>query len=495
MPEKRVFPPYAAFLALALFVVLLRLPDIFTHFKDWDEAAMMSQAWALTRGQILYRDIFQLHAVLNIALFVPFFLLFSPDAAPHAIKLFNAVLIFGGALAVRRAAVKWLASPALALLTAFLFAACFRWGWAQSSHGEFYALLPTLWAAHILLFSKDLSPRRLFAAGLLGGVAFYLKQTALFDTAALWAIALHRSRPGRRAATAAALAGGFAAVTAVITLYFAAHGAGKTALYSIWARPVLNYAGRATGRLRLVGTIAHAYAGYFSLMFAAAAAGAYALIRRRGAALSDGDRIFIYLALWLAADLCGLILGGRFYPHYLIQLIPATVLLSVHVLRGLHVRLQATAARAFIAIALIFGLHDAAGRLASLSAAGWRTPQVAQSQAAADYVRAHTRPQDRIFVYKAENLDIFYLARRLSSNGIYMFIDMVAEHTHDAATEERKRQELLAAPPAAIIVDPRGLRFASAETFFADIIKKHYQPAATISGLRIYLRNGLEDPS
>ncbi|MFH2203530.1 MAG: hypothetical protein ABIJ96_10475, partial [Elusimicrobiota bacterium] len=137
----------------------------------------------------------------------------------------------------------------------------------------------------------------------------------------------------------------------------------------------------------------------------------------------------------------------------------------------------------------------AAGRLASLSAAGWRTPQVAQSQAAADYVRAHTRPQDRIFVYKAENLDIFYLAERLSCNGIYMYIDMFAEHTHDAATEELKRREFLADPPTAVVINPGSRHLASAETFFSAVLGKRYRPAATISGLRIYLRNGLEDPS
>src|SRR5215470_9855928 len=73
--------------------VLVRIPDTFYHFRDWDEASMMAQAWSMTRGQVLYRDVPQIHGALNIALLVPFFTILPPDAAPHAIKVFNLLLV------------------------------------------------------------------------------------------------------------------------------------------------------------------------------------------------------------------------------------------------------------------------------------------------------------------------------------------------------------------------------------------------------------------
>lgn len=499
MPEKRALSVYLPFVALAFLVFFIRLPDLFTHYHDWDEAAMMSQAWAMTQGEVLYADIFQIHPVFQIALFVPFFLIFSPDSAPHAIKALNALLIFGGALIVYRIIRNWLEKPSTALIGAILFVVGFRWDWAQSSHGELYAIFPLLAAAYLLLFAKKRTSRSLLGAGVLFGVAFYFKQTALFDAAALGLCALHRGGRKKFAMDAGRMALGFASVTALVSLYFLMQGAWREAMVSMWVRPAFSYSRLSdvgapdaflSHRIELLKTLAYAILTRFPILLAAAAVGAVPIVRRLASrkALPREEALFLYMAVWWAADILGLVLIGRFYPHYLLQLIAPLVLLSIFVVRKFHHRLRATAAHTLLILALVLGFRHAALLLPRLSTAGWRTPEVRRSLAVADYVRSRTGPEDRIFLYKVWNLDIFYLAGRLSNNGIYMFIDMVADHMHDYRLEEEKRKEFLANLPAVVLVDTKGWLFPSAEKFFKKVLREHYHYDATVSDIRVYGR-------
>ena len=67
---------------LAILVLLGRVPSLFFHHSDWDEAALMAESWAMTRGQVLYKDIVQIHPPLNFAILVPFFHVFRPEWVP-----------------------------------------------------------------------------------------------------------------------------------------------------------------------------------------------------------------------------------------------------------------------------------------------------------------------------------------------------------------------------------------------------------------------------
>src|SRR5262245_34234101 len=107
---------------LLLMVLLARVPDLFYHYQDWDEAAMMSQAWAMTRGQALYRDTIQIHPILNFAIFYPFFALLPADAAAHAIKLFNLILAAGAALGVYALGRRWTGDSRVGLLAGAMVA-------------------------------------------------------------------------------------------------------------------------------------------------------------------------------------------------------------------------------------------------------------------------------------------------------------------------------------------------------------------------------------
>jgi hypothetical protein len=141
---------------LLLIILIGRIPDIFSNFTDWDEAAMMSQAWAMTKGQILYRDIFQIHAPLNFLVFVPFFLAFKTAVAPHAIKFMNMLLIIFGALMVRKIAYRWMGDRLLACLAACVFANYFPSNNEfSSSFGEFYLIFPILLSIPLLFLNSE----------------------------------------------------------------------------------------------------------------------------------------------------------------------------------------------------------------------------------------------------------------------------------------------------------------------------------------------------
>src|SRR5262245_9332878 len=86
----------------------------------------------MTRGEVLYRDVPQIHGVLKMAIFVPFFLIFSATAAPHAIKAMNLALVLLGAFMIRGIARRWLVNEPSALLAAMIFVFALGRHWAMS---------------------------------------------------------------------------------------------------------------------------------------------------------------------------------------------------------------------------------------------------------------------------------------------------------------------------------------------------------------------------
>ena len=154
-------------------VLFARSADVFYDFDNWDEASIMAQAWAMTRGEVLYRDVPQIHGVLNLAIFVPFFSIFSATAAPHAIKAMNLALVLLGAFMIRGVARRWLVNEPSALLAAMIFVFALGRLWAMSSHGEFYTIFPTVAAAALLFFPPPRMrlPLRMLAVGALFSTA------------------------------------------------------------------------------------------------------------------------------------------------------------------------------------------------------------------------------------------------------------------------------------------------------------------------------------
>jgi hypothetical protein len=492
-------------------VLLVRIPDLPYHYMDWDEAAMMSQAWALTQGQVLYRDIWQIHPVLNFAIFWPFFSLLDPDLAPHMIKLLNLILIALGALLVRRICARWLADDSCGLLAALLFVFYFAFRWAQSSYGEFYAVFPVLLSAEWLLFSPGAAWRNCFLAGASGAVAMLFKQVAVFDLLGLYLAFLffHHSGLRGKVTSSLLLIAGIAAVFLPVGALLMSKGILHESVESMVVRPLTAYTGLIPTHGSLVGDVLVQRLILFSRNLARAAlpfcvplvlgiAGLIGALSVMGGpaawprSLSPGawsatarGAAFGALLLWLLLDLMGIACIGRFVPHYLIQLIPAMALLSAYAPGFLSKKLRAVLLCAVIVSVYAAGCTVFVQRIAKT---GWTPDRVRRSRGIADYLRANTSGKDRIFLYRVDNLDVFYLAGRLSNNGIYMFIDMFEEHSHDAKSAAERREAFLRDLPKALLVDPQGplLGCESSPRFFSQVIGAHYSLRAVVEDVEIY---------
>ncbi|MEA2247564.1 MAG: hypothetical protein QOH46_2093, partial [Solirubrobacteraceae bacterium] len=102
----------------------------------------------------------------------------------------------------------------------------------------------------------------------------------------------------------------------------------------------------------------------------------------------------VTLVAWLAAGAVGVLGGGSYWPHYLIQLVAPASLLAGAALAGIHARLRAAAVIAFAAVAII----GTAGAYAPVRNTKQRSGVVAVGR----YVRTHARPGDTQYVLWAK---------------------------------------------------------------------------------------------
>src|SRR5262249_6724057 len=208
---------------------------------------------------------------------------------------------------------------------------------------------------------------------------------------------------------------------------------------------------------------------------------------RPGAERPKGAAFFLALLIWLCSDLIGLYTVGRAYNYYLTQVAPLASLLPLFILSRLEGRAGKAVYLSFLfALALVLSA-DFAQAMLDLRSQRWVPREVRQSAAAANYIKGSTRGGDRLFVYRASNVDIFFLSQRLSPNGIYMYVDMIGQFMHDPEMEARKRTQFLANLPAVIVVDPRDVEDL-ADPFLDETLKKYYTLQTTVEGLHLYAR-------
>jgi hypothetical protein len=489
--------------------VLTRFHDLLFHYVDWDEAELMSISWAMTRGQVLYRDIPHFHPLFHFFLFAPFFRVFSPEAAPHWIKGFNLLCIVAGAGLVRRIGGErcrdfWSALAAALFFVYFLGVP----DWSLSSYGEFYALFPVLAAARLLLSPRRLSSRETLVVGMLFGTAFFFKQTAAFDAAALLAAAGFIKSPSRKEAVRSLLrlCAGFATVLGAALLYPLYHGSIPETLNSIFFKNVLAYVqsgdGASGGSLNRLSVAAFRFAyilktvagEFFSTPFRwawiallATVAGS-ALTRRVRRAPSAREPFYLpTLLLWFATAVLGLVVIGRFFTHYLIQLVPIAALILCALLANTPRIPRVALSLVFAFLFLLGGVRHFRERERSVS----RPPEsVRKSRRIASWVRKNTRPDDTVFLFGEQSLDVHYLSGRLSPNGIYMFIVMDARHTNNPAIQETSRRRLLDDPPTAIVMGTFSSERCSREArdFVTRLVNERYVLDRTVEETRLFLK-------
>lgn len=308
----------------------------------------------------------------------------------------------------------------------------------------------------------------LVLAGLLTGCAVLIKQSA-FDgglAAVLFLLVVER-RAGLRKA---ALIVGAALVPVALAAWSAPS-------FHDWWDAVVAYRGEGDSlvtdtpqhRLRLLAE---------SLPEAAKGLGLLALLAAVGWRESP-----LLARLWLGAAAVGVLGGGNFHSHYYIQLAaPLCVLAAVGVARLLAERRPlaraACGAAAAATIALTVPLWFA-GEATKVREIMPNDRHLVHSDALVSYVRAHTRPSQRIYVLWG-GADLYYLADRRSILR-YMWYRNVKTIGGALASA---RRSLSAQRPALVVLvgEPRSAD-PSGET--ARILRERYRVAARVEGVSV----------
>jgi 4-amino-4-deoxy-L-arabinose transferase-like glycosyltransferase len=322
------------------------------------------------------------------------------------------------------------------------------------------------------------APGWLLAAGLLTGCAVLVKQSAFDGGAAAAAYLVWTRRRAGIAPAAALVAAAFVPV---------AVAAATAPSFHDWWYAMVTYRDQADSIL--TGSVhARLDQAWSSAPAAARGLGALALI-----AMAGWRRWPLLGVLWLVFACLGVIGGGNFHNHYYQQLVPPLGLLAgiggAGLLRG-----PANSRRARTSIGMIAVIAVALAATAAVTVPLWfdsgdaqaRTifpddPHLRTDAAVVRYVRAHTRPGQRIFVMWAA-ADIYYLADRDPSLRYMWFRNIQAI---PGALGQAQRMLAGSHPPTLVVeINSPGSMDPSGRT--QSILSSHYRLAATVEGVPIY---------
>jgi hypothetical protein len=339
---------------------------------------------------------------------------------------------------------------------------------------ELLAAVPsTLSVLCLVLAHRRRATRYVFAAGLLAVTALLIKQSFLDAGLAglVFAVAARDGRARRLLAYAAGVAIPVAALLAWQVaaqlpdggFVYALVGFRIDALHTLAASNI-------PLRLRLEGLERPALVSGLLLVVGLALAG---LPRLRG------DRVLLAtFGAWFAGAAVGVLGGGSYWSHYLIELVPVSCVAAAVGLAGRRRVTRTVALGACTAVALI----AAVGGVVQVSA----HPPHQQAVAVGRYVRTHAHPGDTQYVMYAQANTGYYSG--LPSPYPYAWSLMVRAKPGAIAQLQsllgsaRRPTWLVKAQPARRWgLDPNGRT--------RRLIASHYRLAATVQGQRVYERN------
>ena len=391
------------------------------------------------------------------------------------------------------------------LIAAGLYSVFQPWAYGNNLalNGEVLMNLPIVWA-FVLAAGDEWTERSMLAfaaAGALIGTAFLLKQPAAIAIVPLFLYVLHPSQLRRRSAGASlgracAVGGGALLPLAVTATWFISQGTLAEAVYwTIGDHDVPHV---------FLSQMIERTALFVGVGLPLVAAAVMALWHPLWAARRV-DRL-VFTALTLVSAI-GVAASGRFFPHYYIALVPPLSLLAAPVLahawrvalpprpRGL---LLARASQVWIAAAVVvfFVQHTRQlGRLDTDTEEG-------------QYIREHTAPADRIFVWGRAPRVYLDARRRAASRYIHTF--PLTGHIFGprlAGVETRSRvhpgawanlrADFAQHPPLYIVdmeIPPDALYPAPEFPDLAAILASDYEQVATLAASVVYRRRKTAAP-
>ena len=383
-----------------------------------------------------------------------------------------AVVVITTLLAVRlagRSAAPWAALVSALLCSSLLLQAVF-------TPAELLAGVPATLSVLLLAVGLERPAdrhRALAAAGALAATALLVKQSfgaALLAGVVGIAVSCALTRPGWResiARAAAFVAGVAVIVGALIAWTWASDVPGGAVFYAVVgfrldALGAIEGGDAAERATRLV--VPFVGSGLAALL-ACAVAGI--------ARLRDQPATAAAVAAWLAGSLVGVALGGSYWPHYLIGLVPVTAVGAAALFAA-----RPRPGAAVVSIALVLVVATSVGAVLR----GAPARHASDAVAVADYLRDRARPGESAHVLYAYTSVLYY--SDLSAPFAYHWSLMM----QSAPGAESELRRLLATPrrPTWLVERHRPWAFGlDRDGLTRRLIETHYHPVGSVCGMRI----------
>ena len=471
--------------AILLLTLVLRLR--FVHVPlDRDEGTYIVLGQEVFRGAVPYRDAIEMKL-------------------PGFFYLYGLITLFGNSVEYIRVVTAlyslltviftYLLARAVANgrsgLCAALLCGIFSCGPVVQGNGsnlEVFLLLPIMAGVYLLFRGFDSGQRRYFAAsGLLLAAAVFIKTIALpvYLLPLLFLPFVRRSQRGWRAVTrdAGAYAAPGALLGLLLVVYLAANGAWDDFIY--WNFTFARAYAKSSwpvfwGRLATRGL---ATASEFLPLWVAALPGLCWLLVKRPSYKS------CFLAGLVAASVVAVCMPGKFWPHYLIPLIP-----PLSVAAGIGIAALFEGRRAFLygglpllalscypTLRLDYPYYAATPE--QVSALEFGSDVFVRAAEVARYVRKRTAPDDTIFQWGWEP-EIYVTADRRPPNRFLSHLTAVSSPDPNEAVQQLT-ESILSKRPKYIIVQA-GRERVPGYPELAGILQARYLQETTIGGYLVY---------
>lgn len=475
-------------------VLLLRIPSFFEPFAYGDEMIYLTLGEGVRQGLTLYKDVYDNKPPL----------LYLLAAVAGNVFWFKAILAFWSILTIvlfwnlakalfpNKEKLQKISTIAFALLTTLPLLE------GNIANAEVFMVGPIV-AAFLLLFTRKLNFKNIFAAGALFGVATLFKMPAAFDLPVIivyWLLTAGLKRDDLR-------------ITARRSLYLILGFLAPIGLTLVWF-----FLAGALGDYIRAAFLQNV--GYLSSWRPTDVAKPFwlrnlpllirALIVLLGVILLFVKRTklsykFIFLCLWLLFGLFAVTLSERPYPHYLIQVVPsvsfllgiliaektleqslAIIPLSLAVLAPAYYSFWYYSTSAYYLRFLRFATRQVSKEV-YLASFGQRVPRNYQI---ADFVVNSTSKDEKIFVWGPDSSSVYALSRRLPPG------KFVADyHITDFSSKEAEAKILEASPPKFIILLPDAPGFSE----ITGLLRSKYMLISDIQGAEVWRRtNSQKNP-
>lgn len=191
----------------------------------------------------------------------------------------------------------------------------------------------------------------------------------------------------------------------------------------------------------------------------------------------------ITVAAWAAGAAAGILLGGSYWPHYLIEAIPVSAVTAALALAAASPRKLRLAAAALAAVA------------ASAVTIGPTVSQAADHEKATaigEYVAARAHRQDTVYVRYSQPNILYYSGLR---NPYPYNWSLMLRAIPDAQRRLRRLLEGPRAPTWVVAWERASAYDLDASGATARLLRRRYRAVAVVCGVRVLLRSGVRRPA